>query len=208
MTSGRLVSCSALLTVLLTAGCAGKIRYPQYYVLEIPPAPIAAKDSPRLLGTVGVRRFETPPYLRQRRIVYRQAPVEVGFYEYHRWAAEPAVMVSSAVIDSLRSSQSFSFVEPYNGQCREDYVMSGQLERLEEIDSADGVKVTAKLSAELIDLHTGATIWTGERAETLRVEARTVNGVVLGMSQAVQKCVEDLVAGLNQRLSTKLQVAR
>jgi len=204
----RLVALSAFISALLLAGCGGKIRYPQYYVLEIPPAPRVAATRPRLPGAVGVRRFETPSYLRQGRIVYRQAPVEVGFYEYHRWAAEPATMVTSAVIDSLRSSQLFSFVEPDNGQGREDYLMSGRLEQLEEIDSADGVRVTAKLSAELLDLRTGSTVWTGEGTETLRVETRTVNSVVVEMSHAVEKCVEDLVASLNQRFPATSQVTR
>ena len=208
MIAGRLVTYSVLASALLLAGCGGKIRYPQYYVLEVPQAPGVAATRPRLPGTVGVRRFETPSYLRQRRIVYRQAPVEVGFYEYHRWAAEPATMVTSAVIDSLRSSQLFSFVEPDNGQGREDYLMSGRLEQLEEIDSADGVRVTAKLSAELLDLRTGSTVWTGEGTETLRVESRTVNSVVVEMSHAVEKCVEDLVVGLNQRFPATSQVTR
>ena len=191
---------SASVLTLLMAGCGGKILYPHYYALDIPPAPRQAVSDTRMPATLAVRRFETPPYLRQGRIVYRQAPAEIGFYDYHRWAADPAATVTTAVIDSLRSSRLFSFVKPYDGQSRQDYLMSGRLERLEEIDYGGSVRVEAKLSAELVDLRTDATVWTGDADETLEVETRNVNSVVVEMSHAVQKSIDRLVASLDQQL--------
>jgi ABC-type uncharacterized transport system auxiliary subunit len=194
---------SACAAMLLLAGCGGKVRYPNYYALEIPPPPRPALSDPRLPVTVAVRRFDTPPYLRQGRIVYRQAPEEIGFYEYHHWAVDPAATVTTAVIDSLRFSRLFSFVKPYEGQDRPDYLMSGRLERLEEIDYNGSVRVEAKLSAELVNLRTGATVWTGDAAETLKVETRNVNSVVAEMSHAVEKSIARLVASMDQQLPAK-----
>jgi uncharacterized lipoprotein YmbA len=203
MTSKPLASMSACTVALLFAGCGGKILYPHYYALDIPPAPIPATADARLPATLAVRRFETLPYLRQGRIVYRQGPAEIGFYEYHRWAADPAATVTTAVIDSLRSSRLFSFVKPYDGQGQQDYLMSGRLDRLEEIDSGSSVQVEAKLSAELVDLRTNATLWTGDADQTLGVETRDVNSVVVEMSHAVQKSIDRLVASLDQQLLSK-----
>jgi len=208
MITRRLLTHSAWAYALLMAGCASKIHYPHYYALDIPPAPKAAETGPRLPATVAVRRFETPSYLRQGRIVYRQSPAEIGFYEYHRWADDPAVMVTSAVIDALGSSHLFSFVKPYDGQGQQDYLMSGRLEQLEEIDTAGEVRVAVKLSAQLVDLRTGETVWAGEEDETLGVESRNVNSVVLEMSHAVQSSIDRLVASLNQRLPANSQVMR
>jgi uncharacterized lipoprotein YmbA len=191
---------SASVVALLMAGCGGKILYPHYYALDIPPAPVPAVSDSRLPATLAVRRFETPPYLRQGRIVYRQSPAEIGFYDYHRWAADPAATVTTAVIDSLRSSRLFSFVKPYDGQGQQDYLMSGRLEQLDEIDYGGGVRVEARLSAELVNLRTGATVWTGDAAETSRVDTRDVNSVVVEMSRAVQKSIDRLVTSLNQQL--------
>ena len=199
----RIGGASACAVTLLMAGCGGKILYPHYYALDIPPAPGPAVSDARLPATLAVRRFETPPYLRQGRIVYRKAPAEIGFYDYHRWAADPAETVTAAVIDSLRSSRLFSFVKPYDGQGQQDYLMSGRLERLEEIDYGSSVRVEAKLSAELVDLRTGATVWTGDADETLGVETRNVNSVVVEMSQAIQENIARLVASLNQQLPAK-----
>jgi len=155
-------------------------------------------SDPRLPVTVAVRRFGTPPYLRQGRIVYRQAPSEIGFYEYHRWAVDPATTVTTAVVESLRASHLFAFVKLYEGQDRPDYLMSGRLERLEEIDYGGSVRVEAKLSAELVNVRTGATVWTGDAAETLKIETRTVNSVVVEMSHAVEKSISRLVASMDK----------
>jgi len=203
MTTKTLVSMSACAVTLLLAGCGGKILYPSYYALEIPPAPRPAASDARLPATLAVRRFETPQYLRQGRIVYRQSPAEIGFYNYHRWAADPAVTVTTAVIDALRSSRLFSFVKPYDGQSQQDYLMSGRLERLEEIDSGDSVRVEAKLSAEVVNLRTNTTVWTDTADETLTVDTRNVNSVVVEMSHAVQKSIDRLVTSLDQQLLAK-----
>ena len=200
MTSRVKMSVCAL--TLLVASCGGG-RRPHYYALEIPPAPDRALSNPRFPGTVAVCRFETPSYLRQGRIVYRQAPEEVGFYEYHRWASEPAETVTTAMIDALRSSRLFSFVKRCDGHNQQDYLLNGRLERLEEIDYGGPIPVEANVSAELVNLRTGATEWTGDASATLNVENRNVDSVVRAMNRAVQSSVDQLVAGLDRRVSTK-----
>lgn len=201
MKTKRNAICAAIALLVLTS-CAGKIRYPTYYTLEIPPPPTAATAMARFHGTVAVRGFESAPYIRQKRIVYRPVPEEVGFYEYHRWVNDPADMVTTAMIDSLRSSHLFSSVKRYDGQEQQDYLMSGRLERLEETDYGGGVRVTAKLTAELVNLHTGATEWTDGATETLGIDQRSVNAVVIELSHAVQKSIDDLIVSLDQKALT------
>ena len=117
MTTKRLMASYLIATALLMSGCAGKVRYPDYYTLAIAPTQTPAlKDAARQSATVAVRPFSTPAYLRQGRIVYRPTPEEVGFYDYHRWASDPGAVVTSGVIDSLRSANLFAVVEPYAGQ--------------------------------------------------------------------------------------------
>ena len=127
------IACFALSALLLTS-CAGKVRYPNYYMLAMAPSKQAPANDPSQFATVAVRRFETPAYLRQGRIVYRKSPQEVGFYDYHRWASDPGQVVTLAVIDSLRSTGIFSSVESYDGQDHPEYLLRGRLERLDEVD--------------------------------------------------------------------------
>ena len=199
MKTKALMNVCAGAVIVLMAGCGGRIRYPTLYTLEIPPAPARDSGNARQ-GTVAVRRFQLSPYLREGRIAYRTAPEEIAFYDYHRWAADPAEDVTTAMVDSLRSARAFSLVKRYDGQSNQDYLMSGRLERLEEIDYGGAVRVEARVSAELVNPKSGVTVWTGEADETRQVEARNVNSVVLAMSQALQKDIDRLLANLDDQL--------
>lgn len=190
-------------SLLVLSACGGKILYPKYYSIELPRAAAAVPVHSQLPGTLAVRRFESPPYLRQKGIVYRPSPEEIGFYDYHHWVDDPAEMVTAAVIDSLRSSGLFRSVIRYDSRSQQDYLIAGRVERLEEIDYGGGVRVTAKLSGELVDLHTGATEWADAATETLNVEEASINSVVLQMSHAVQTSIDRLIVSLDQHAEVK-----
>src|SRR5208337_5005477 len=180
----------------------GKVRYPNYYtLLAVAPTKQPASNVAHQSATVAVRRFDTPGYLRQGRIVYRKTPEQVGFYDYHRWASDPGLVVTTGVIDSLRSTNLFSIVEPYAGQEHPDYLLSGRLERLDEVDYSNNVQAEVKLSAELVNVRTGASVWAGAVTKTSNVSTRDVNSVVVAMSQAVQACIDQLVADMEKQLS-------
>jgi ABC-type uncharacterized transport system auxiliary subunit len=191
--------CAALGKALRETSCGGKILYPKFYALEIPPSPPPAVHSTRFPGILAVRRFESAPYLRQGKIVYRENPAEIGFYEYHRWADNPAETITTAVIESLRSARLFSSVKRYDSQNQQDYIMLGRLERLEELDYGSEVSVVVRISAELVNVRTGATEWTDTSSETAKVDTRNVNSVVVEMSHAVQKSIDTLVVNLDQQ---------
>src|SRR6202011_4821519 len=111
---------TACTLTLLIAGCSGKVRYPSYHTLSIAPALKSDASVAPQPVSVAVRRFETPAYLRQGRIVYSEAPGEIGFYEYHRWAEVWGAAVSPFVIESIRPGRLFGGVEPYEGVDRPD----------------------------------------------------------------------------------------
>jgi len=207
MTTKLLMTTYVTLTALLMSGCAGKVRYPNYYALAVAPTKQPASSGARQSATLAVRRFDTPAYLRQGRIVYRPTPEEVGFYDYHRWASDPGVVVTTGVIDSLRSANLFSVVEPYAGQEHPDYLLSGRLERLDEVDYKSGVQVEVKLSAQLVNMRTAAPVWAGSVTKTSEVGTRDVNSVVVAMSQTVQGSIDQLVADLEKQLPDKARAA-
>ena len=188
------------LTALITlAGCGGAMKYPNYYTLRVPPPP----DPPVQEGvraSLAVREFRSPNYLHQGAIVYKTSPEQIGFYNYHRWAVDPREFVTNAVTDHLRASGNFRQVKPYDGRSDVDYVLSGRLEKLEEIDYEGGVKVEVALSAQMVRLSTGATVWTNSVSEVGQVDKRDVPAVVAEMSrtmnQAIQKLLTPVPAGV------------
>jgi hypothetical protein len=84
--------------------------------------------------------------------------------------------------------------------------MTGRLEKLDEIDYGGEVRVEAKLSAELTNLHTGSIVWTGDAAQTSRVERRDVKSVVAEMSHALQESMDQLLTGMGQQVS-KIEIS-
>jgi uncharacterized lipoprotein YmbA len=190
---------TATVAALLIAGC-GPVRYPTYYALSVAPTPKPAADAGRRSVAVAVRRFQTPDYIRQGRIVYRERPQEVGFYDYHRWAADPGETITTAMIDALRSARLFSAVVPYDGQENEECLLSGRLARLDEVDYGGGFRVETRLVAELVNRRTGEMLWTGEASETSNIETRTVASVVDAMSHAVETSIDRLIASMEQHV--------
>jgi len=203
----NILKISACTALLLMVGCIGKVSQPHYYAFEMAPAMSSAASGRQVAATVAVSQFAAPPYLRQGRIVYRQSPEEIGFYEYHRWAVDPAETITAAMIDSLRYRELFSMVKRYDGRNAQDYLMTGRVERLEELDYDGPVRVKAQISAELVNLRTGSTEWTGDASATFNVQKSNMDSVVAQMNHAVEDCVDQLAASLiakmDQRLAAK-----
>ena len=188
------VFCLAALVIL--TGCAGRVRYPNYYALNLPatPDPPAAESAH---ATLAIREFRAPTYLRQGAIVYKTSPEQIGFYAYDRWAMDPRDFVTNAVRERLRASGAFARVQSYDGSRDVDYVLSGRLEKLEEFDYQGSVKVQVAISAEMTSIATGATVWSNTVSEVGDVDKRAVPAVVSEMNRTMQRALEKLVTPLS-----------
>ncbi len=199
----KLTTTLLLMVTLLPAlsGC-GRVRYPAYYTLHLPapPDPPAAEN---VRTSIAVREFQSPGYLRQGPIVYRKTPEEIGFYEYHRWAADPRTLLTNAVVDHLRAGGQFAMVSMYDGRPNNDYVFSGRLEKLEEVDFEDGVKVEVAMSAQITRLANGATVWSNAVSEVGTVSQRSVPGVVSEMNREMDLAINQLLATVPAPLPTE-----
>jgi len=120
--------------------------------------------------------------------------------DHHRWADDPGATIAAAMIDALRSAQLFSAVVPYDGQEKQECVLSGRLARLDEVDYGGRVRAGTRLVAELVNRRTGETLCTGEASETSTIETRTVASVVGAMSHAVETSIDRLIASMDQQV--------
>src|SRR5713101_214042 len=188
--SALLITTLAISTTLI--GCVGKVRYPTYYALHLPSAP-ALPTTTHGQASLAIREFRSPDYLRQGPLVYRASAEQIGFYDYHRWAADPREFVTSAIRDRLRAGGTFADVKVYDGRSAADYILSGRLEKLEEVDYEGGVKVEVVLSAQMIEVRTGAQVWADSANEMGRVDQRNVPAVVSEMSSAMDRAINKLL---------------
>ncbi len=191
----RTVLLTGVMTSAFLTGCMGKVKYPAYYRLNLatPVDPPAKTDAP---ASIAVREFRAPAYLREGPIVYLTSPEEIGFYEYHRWAVDPRQTITGAIVEYLRATGNFKLVKIYDGRNDVDYVLTGRLEKLNEVDSGGGVQVEVALSAQVTDLHNGNTVWMSSAAEKGKVEGHNVSSVVSRMSNLTDRSIDELLKSL------------
>ncbi len=182
----------ALSTLALLTGCAGRVGRTNYYTLNLPapPDPPAAEN---VHTSVAIREFRAPAYLKQGAIVYKPSPEQIGFYAYHRWAIDPCQFVTDSIIARLGATGTFSHVKHYDGQPDADYLVTGRLEKLEEIDYEGGVRVEVAVSAQMTKLDTGTIVWSKAVSEVGEVKQHDVPTVVSEMSHTMERAIEELL---------------
>jgi ABC-type uncharacterized transport system auxiliary subunit len=190
----------SLASLAMLTGCAGRVKYPNYYILNLPapPDPPAAATAH---ASLAIREFRAPAYLRQTAIVYRMSPEQIGFYAYNRWAIDPRDLVTNAIIERLRASGAFAHVQAYDGSRDIDYVLSGRLEKLEELDYQGGVKVQVAMSAEITSIATGKPVWSNEVSETGDVDKHDVPAVVSEMNRTMERAIAKLVTPVSAQIA-------
>jgi ABC-type uncharacterized transport system auxiliary subunit len=191
----------SLTALVILTSCAGRVRYPNYYTLNLP-APPDPPPAENAHAAVAIREFRAPAYLKQGAIVYKPSPEQVSFYAYHRWAMNPCEFVTNSVIERLRASGDFARVKPYDGRPDTEYVLSGRLEKLEEIDYEGGVKVEVAISAQMTNLATGATVWTNTVSEVGAVSKGDVPAVVSEMNRTMERAIEKLLSPMPADVAT------
>jgi uncharacterized lipoprotein YmbA len=186
---------------VIFAACGGKIHYPNYYVLNLPaPTPQAAPQGKPLVASAAVRQFSAPSFLRARAIVYRQSPEQLGFYNYDRWAVDPRNAITTGFVRLLESRSIFQSVHLSDGSATSDYLITGTLDDLEEVDESHRVFIKVSMSARLMNIKTGKVVWSDGSSQTASLEDHAMAGLVAGMSKAADQAITDLVSSMQGRL--------
>ena len=180
--------------------CGGKAPPTLYYVLDFPdPAP--AQEP--LDHTALLMPFRVGRVIGQGRIVYRESPEQVGFYEYHQWAEDPEESVARLLSGELLARGTFASVVPFDGRTQTDFVIRGELRRLEEVDYNGPVRVAVEVALELVDAGSGRVVWSGRSSEAEEVPSSEVRSVVARMGAALERAVSDLSARIDRHVRSQ-----
>lgn len=188
----------AALVVLLAgvaAGC-GASRPVKYYVLDIGPAP-ATSPSAQVPVTLLVSHITASHLYRDDRLVYGSGAVELGTYEYERWAEPPAELMQDMVISSLRASGNYRSVSRISSNLRGDYIVRGHLYALDEVES-QGLAARFSFQLELFDPKSGATLWSSAYTHDEPVNGKKVSDVVEALDRDVRAGLTQLTGELGQ----------
>ncbi len=190
---------AALLIALLALGGCSKVRYPDYYALKVPSPVAPSRDSARISASIAVREFRALQYLRQGSIVYRPDSEQIAFYNYHRWAEDPRQSVTNTIVRKLK--QVFDSVEVYDGRTGAEFLLTGSLDHLEEVDNEGSVSVEVEVSAKLQNVKTGNVIWSDTSFKTSQVNQRSLPAVVAEMSRDLSEAATQLVSSMRSQVS-------
>ncbi len=190
---------AVLVAVALAAGlhCGGKAPPTLYYVLDLP-SPVPAADP--LDHAAILMPLRVGQVVGQRRIVYRESPEQIGFYDYHQWAEDPEDSIGRLLRGELLARGTFASVIPFDGRTRGDFVVRGELRRLEEVDFNGPVRVNVEIALELVDFPSGRVVWHGTSSSAENVPSSEVRSVVARMGVAVQRTVSELSARIDSHL--------
>ena len=109
-------------------------------------------------------------------------------------------MIAQYLAERVRVGSLFTTVSGDESRMATDFLLSGTLERLEEVDEARQVVAVSTISAQLVDTRAGVVVWSGTAAERVPVQQRDMPGVVSGLGAAVRASVDRLVSDMELEL--------
>ena len=186
--------------VILLAGfsaACGAARPYKYYLLDVnPPAP-PAQTAPTYPVKLVVGRVSAPELYRDSRIVYGSGDVQLGAYEYHRWAELPPEMLQQALITTLRATGQYRSVTAIGSTAHGDYILRSQLYSLYGVDRPSLV-ARFSMEVDLFDAKSGETVWSDRYSHDEPVDGKTVANVVEAMDRDVRAGMTQFTTNLGQ----------
>lgn len=168
---------------VILAACGGKAPPPtRYYQLASPPASAAH-------GAIIVEPFQSEAAYDDERIVYRQSPYRIDYYDYHRWTSAPGAMIASYLAQALHA-------EP-EGSDDNALVLGGRVLAIEEVDTSPK-HWTGRLALEMTARDpSGKVVWTKRFEERVPMPVQSPEGLAHAMTEAMQKIVGEIAPELS-----------
>ncbi len=182
----------ALALLALLTACGGKIPETHYYDL-----PSAARGRAGSGPILAVAPLEVDEPYDDDRIVYRENPYRVDYYDYHRWSASPGALVSRHLERALAASGRFAAVLRDEDARGVAFVLGGRLLALEEVDLGKRRWIgRVALELALRDAASGDVVWTRRVELSEPVDRRSPEGVARALSRALDRVARRLAPEL------------
>jgi uncharacterized lipoprotein YmbA len=190
---------AAAVAALVTAGCfRGSLPARQFYRLA-PPEPvlgaIPSAGAPALVGSLSIRRYETPGIYASGALVYRVGASTYGEYPAREWAIPLGEMLGSmseSVIARRSLASGRVVFDPTTAE-RQQFEWRGSVREFDEVDAPGSVSASVALDAKLVRVADDSVIWSGSVREVVPVaESRSMDAVVTGLSLAASRAIARL----------------
>ena len=177
----------ALAALIAAAACGGSTPQVRYYQLGTPPAQAAKSTGDKVLV---VEALASDGAYDDERIVYRNNPYRLDYYNYHRWVATPGVLVGGYLEKALSRTGNFKAV--LREQTADtSLVLGGRINAIEEVDR-DPKHWVGRISLELTltDPKTGDVVWAQPFEETEPLPVQNPEGLARAISIALDRIAQ------------------
>jgi ABC-type uncharacterized transport system auxiliary subunit len=199
------LSSIALMSILLSS-CASS-RPIKYYRIEIRTPAAAATANAVSPVTLQVANIDSPPIMRDGRILYQVGAHEVGAYEYHRWVETPDRILQDSLVRLLRSSGKYQAVDTPRSSVKPDYIVQGKIYEFSEIDKPD-IYTRVSMEIELHDGRSSRTVWSRHYSGEEKVDGKNMPDIVDSLDRNLQRGLSEIVTGIDQFLTSQGPVRR
>jgi ABC-type uncharacterized transport system auxiliary subunit len=128
-------------------------------------------------------------------MVYRSSPYRLDFYNYHRWAAVPAELVTDWTRRSLRGSGLFAKVFPA-AEGNADLTLGGVIHQFEEVDHEQNWEAVLSIDFWLTRADQRSPFWFQTYTATQQAEKRNPEAIAEAMSRNLENILKRLTNDL------------
>lgn len=191
-------------------GCLGLNQRPavlvEQYTLEYPP-PQAGEATALPVGLM-VERFSLAADYSGQAMIYRPDDFRRQPYNYHRWRANPADLVTDYLTRDLIGSGVFAGVFSHRQPAPARFRLQGGVREFLEVDGREGPRALVEISVSLLDqdypdLPRRLVFQRVYRQEAAMAEA-SAPALARGMSQAMAELNRRLIQDLRQAVAQRL----
>lgn len=187
-----------VLGLVALSACSSDPPPPEVFYRLGAAAPVQPIAGGPIRGIVDVPQVRTQGVVGGRAILYREGPDQVVAYHYHAWQEPTGVMLQRALLDALRSGQTFETVATPEMRLDRNYELMGDLLLLEHVLSGGNSSVTVEIEITLRRI-------SGNRqllAKTYRAEEQVTGTTVAAAIPAFTKAVDKITAALLADIAT------
>ncbi|HET9989294.1 MAG TPA: ABC-type transport auxiliary lipoprotein family protein [Kofleriaceae bacterium] len=190
----------AIVVSVVGAACGGSTPQVRYYQLAGSTAPAAKPTGDKVLV---VEALTSDGAYDDERIVYRNNPYRLDYYNYHRWVAAPGALVGGYLQQALGRTGDFKAV--LREQTADtSLVLGGRITAIEEIDR-DPKHWVGRIALELtlMDPMTGEIVWAQPFEETEPLPVQNPEGLARAISTALDRIAKRAAPAIVEHATSK-----
>lgn len=189
------------LLIVFLASCS--MPETRIYSLHLPnPSSHKGMTGAKVSDTSVAVSVDSPRYLTQPYIAYRNSPYQLSISRYSKWDSAPDEIVKEAFRDSLSSTGLFRDVRTSNSISSEVYSLKISLKRFERSDEGEISFGEVAFDAGLISPD-GKSLYLGAVTKKVRLEDRSFLSLAKALSAALGEGTEEVRGNVEKALGRR-----